>query len=52
MFMDIEYIFLIGFIAILFLAWLGIRATNEIIEHKNQEFIFDKLMDRKRNERI
>jgi hypothetical protein len=52
MFMDIEYIFLLGFIAILFLAWLGISATNEIIEHKNQEFIFDKLMERKRNERI
>lgn len=52
MFMDVEYFFLIGFIFILFLAWLGIRATNEIIEHKNQEFIFDKLMERKRNERI
>ena len=52
MFMDIEYIFLLGFIAILSLAWLGISATNEIIEHKNQEFIFDKLMERKRNERI
>ncbi len=51
-FMAVEYFFLIGFIAILFLAWLGISATNEIIEHKNQQFIFDKLIERQRNERI
>ena len=51
-FMDVEYFFLIGFIFILFLAWLGISATNEIIEHKNQQFIMDKLIERKRNERL
>ena len=50
--MAVEYFFLIGFIAILFLAWLGISAMNEIIEHKNQQFIMDKLIERKRNERI
>lgn len=50
---DYAYLILvIGFPTILFLAWLGISATNEIIEHKNQEFVFDKLIERKRNERI
>ena len=50
LFMAVEYIFLLGFIVILFLAWLGISGTTEIIDYKNQQHIIDRLIERKRNE--
>jgi len=52
MFMAVEYFFLIGFIAILFLAWLGISGTTEIIDYKNRQHIIDRLIERKNNERL
>ena len=49
MFMDIEYILILGFVFIGFLSWLAITGTNEIIEHKNNQCIIDKLIERKNN---
>ena len=52
MFMDVEYILILGFVFIGFLAWLAITGTNEIIEHKNNQCIIDKLIERKRDEQF
>ena len=52
MFMDVEYILILGFVFIGFLSWLAITGTNEIIEHKNNQHITDRLIERKRNEQF
>jgi len=50
---DFAYLILvIGFPTILFLAWLGISGTTEIIEHRNRQHIIDRLIERKRDERL
>jgi hypothetical protein len=50
---DYAYLILvIGFPTILFLSWLAITGTNEIIEHKNNQCIIDRLIERKNNERL
>jgi hypothetical protein len=41
-----------AFPTILFLAWLGISGTTEIIDYKNRQHIIDKLIERKKNERL
>jgi len=51
-FMAVEYILILGFVFIGFLAWLAITGTNEIIEHKNNQCIIDRLIERKRDERL
>ena len=48
--MGIEFLLIISFILIIFLAWLGFAGCNEVIDRKNDQFIIEKLLEHRRQQ--